>query len=1598
MRTVTFAVRRLVPSETERALLALQQASGEQSARGSSSDEDLHVDLSAVDWVEIGSAAQLVLQIEDWARSGWPVRISLPATTPLQDDRSELDRARRSSAKRFLRYIRFQAALEQMSSRRSLTLAFHSDGNDPTNARSDNEYPETYKRVVPLHWIEPDDHVRRQQLSEHLTTALRNSGEGVDGPDAEALANVVLHELVENVKEHARAGDAALVCGFSHTRALSGVQSDFLPEELPYLLATSDSEQPILEVIVGDSGVGIIQTLEEPYRRGPGQIPGNLTRNKVALPHNVVRWAFDRWSTEKTAPAIDRGVRGLFRVDRLVAKYFGQVSVRTDRTLFVREHLVSAPPLERYNKAPKRFARQPGTLLRIRMTGVTPPGIAELLSRDRPNRDSEAAAPLHAAAPPEAVVVADLYDDGFSDETARTIVESLSHPTARPTALYVFFATSQVRYRSLEAALRFLCRNASSSPVCALNLRCSIDELDTLAASINAQYEDATAGASSVATEGEQFDCVMAVHETGATRWIGLPAAIAKLLEGIGTGDAVPIPNSLYAPVLKIERRLSNFFAIEAGGDAAPFRLLRCKADLRHFRDRVTAQFKQTVDAQPLRKSGAVWTDGPYLTPTLHYVQPWVRVDKIVAALDPAQFEQVAFELSRALYERFRKQSGASAGLPRSSMLAVEERASHRLRDSIQARFRFGRFPHPSEGLIELSAKTRNSPVVVYADLVSSGESVRRAAQDVLRSGFSIAALIALVDTRTDPTDWITAFGQPIPLVTLVHLPNESNDTGPFSVIAPSLLNVEARYDSTQELLAACKIRRDAQPYIWESLSFFHSVRTSRRHLTLTLDPAALLKSKPLITELERVLRTVSFFDSVLADNGSVLVITPVDERDETWASHVTATFAAVRIGKTIEVAFIARATLGSLHAIGDFSSIAPKVKRSSMVVIFDWGLISGRTVDALAMGAIEAGAPRVLIIVANSQLSQSEERLRRSINKLSRSQPGEQTDLLSPSNTTTQEVPYAFVSLNNLPLGHYAESDCPVCGQANDLLSIQCADPFIVAYREGALRRLQVPKDSDTPAPPGGQVVQWVAALRALLVESQSSTSHRLTLQRALHDAATVASSSKHVSPLHAALIDLLYVEGTWIQQPPIRYRATRESVAAICIHLVAHGRSEARAKAVSVLRRVSKTEFIRRAPELFNQLKGEHRAQGALLFGVHTYLARRYHESVEMLDPARTALAELDRQVSADDYSADPTLTKISDSVRYLSFQAEFLGSRARSKKLDVVSALHALRDEFSPSKYFAHGLHYEAIETLGSIQFWDNLRRRMSEEKSGGTPLFPLPSLLDELLLARVRAWRTIHKFLTVTVVPLAFVARTVFESKHFQGLLRRGEAPWFLALLDSHSSGLAPELSPDRLLRELQTRRVSQSSAGAVAQLLDLLEDSQRDVDLLLRIIFQARQLERDGKPATPPAVITDFLEKIESNVHSALQDAMRELESRHDRRVTVTLARHTTAADYAVCCHQDLLRSALSELLNNLGKHGALLEGQTVHGTVACELRGDDVIVEVRNPMRSVKNPIPDPLRHGLATFRKELSHFGGHLDHGERNGQFVASLLLKRWR
>ena len=219
--------------------------------------------------------------------------------------------------------------------------------------------------IVPLSWLTSDS---QEEVVRHFVSVVDSRHRGFGSRfDAEALADVVLHELVDNAVRHS-GGGRALVAAFAQPSSLVSRPEDYPLSERGFAGWLAEVKRPHVEVVVGDSGVGV------PVKLGPtydAALSEGLDVPWIPSGHDasVLAWAFDRLSTSLTPPR--SGTRGLYRVDRIVKRHLGLLTIRSGKELVGWDHggldydaLISSGALA------ERIAYTPGTVVRAQMVAV----------------------------------------------------------------------------------------------------------------------------------------------------------------------------------------------------------------------------------------------------------------------------------------------------------------------------------------------------------------------------------------------------------------------------------------------------------------------------------------------------------------------------------------------------------------------------------------------------------------------------------------------------------------------------------------------------------------------------------------------------------------------------------------------------------------------------------------------------------------------------------------------------------------------------------------------------------------------------------------------------------------------------------------------------------------------------------------------------------------------------------------------------------------------------------------------------------------------------------------------------------------------------
>jgi signal transduction histidine kinase len=139
----------------------------------------------------------------------------------------------------------------------------------------------------------------------------------LDEQDIRGLADLIVYELCDNAVEHAETSHAAMI--FGH------VSRDNDPTRSVYERGAADWEKPFFrsirgegmtEIVIGDSGIGIIGSLREV-----------AARQGITEPADILRWAFEPFSTRRREVAMH--TRGLWAVKSKVRDLRGILYVRS---------------------------------------------------------------------------------------------------------------------------------------------------------------------------------------------------------------------------------------------------------------------------------------------------------------------------------------------------------------------------------------------------------------------------------------------------------------------------------------------------------------------------------------------------------------------------------------------------------------------------------------------------------------------------------------------------------------------------------------------------------------------------------------------------------------------------------------------------------------------------------------------------------------------------------------------------------------------------------------------------------------------------------------------------------------------------------------------------------------------------------------------------------------------------------------------------------------------------------------------------------------------------------------------------------------------
>ncbi|HWJ60980.1 MAG TPA: hypothetical protein VNS19_03345 [Acidimicrobiales bacterium] len=1260
--------------------------------------EEVLFDLGAVGWIDVGALVQFVLIVDAVHRSGRSVSVALPYEADLRHPTPDLEPSppigkktplqRRVDAVGYLATARFAEALAGGPFAGRPTAVHLVAGRDPSAPGRPAAPPRhrprrstpTYKNLLPLTWVgDPKD----PQVARYAEmTADMITEDGIDGSegsgdvadrgrlstvDAADLSAVVMFEFVKNVVDHAGV-DMALVMAWPRPAQKNVRGDEVLASEGSYVGWLTNAGIPTAEVVVGDSGRGLARSLRSAYEAETSLDPSK--DDEVAL------WAFERWSTRTDRDA-SRGTRGLYRVDRVAIKHAGLVTVRTSRSFVGKVHDSAAVRAGFYHRS--ELADVPGTVLRVRL----PPFRQEVV---RPSAPRGAPFVLEFAS----VALPPLGDSGLTDEASRILFQAVtSH--REPRGLLVEIGGGSRDPRAIEAAINQVARLRAPHPIVLTGFAADWDKVAEACHHVCAaipfnQNVEATAH-----DRYTTFDPVLVLGAAlDEWQWSGTTDEVALVLNrltatehGTLSLDAVRqlVPDAAEFELVLKALRLDHAI-VELDHHSVRLRLT-----VSTVTDGVSELVQRGAD-DALRRSeeGGRQT---YLTPSLRYVRHWFDPRTSVSSWCTPRF------LALAVADRLKLPEG-------SAPIVVADGNTNEIAGHLRTALGGSRVDLlPSEVASEepegLQRYDAGATVLVFVDILVSGQSVRRAIEQIRRSGARPVALFSLLDAREEG-----AVAAP-PTVGMREISLAAIDLDAPAVPDPHIIDPSQRSATSSEHQYDYALTGDdLRQLVRESgaLQLGHWGSAGGRHFTFYLDAASLLQQRTLV-------------DGVAGLVGSWLGEAP-DGHLELW--HPEPEQRVAKPGQTLANELRAghpTATVRSVSRRGSRPTVASGEPARGdgplSVVILDWGAITGTTVFSMLSEAVQAGASRVLVCLLLNQLPADIASFMTRLRSLSDPSQGSGTPGAATTGPPSMTVDIRFLA--PFPIAGY-ESNCPVCQRLARLPIDTSRLPTLIDDEQRRVKREWTLRPREDVASVTGDArstehqvrLLETMALRSRIQTTLSSTRARLAFVEWIELQAALLEGTGHGGPAateekrsealdHALdLVRLLSAEPHWIMKPPLVIDRARSVLIRIARLVAVDPRcdSRERADATVILRIASQEAFAHAVTEIFGASRDDREIHGALFHGAYTMLTRGYVDA-DSVTPLASAIAQLKKQT---DQLPHGSSTDVKAALDRLDGVAQMRDRRAQIAGLSPCEAWRGLV-ELLDKEFVPH--EFEALERM-------------------------------------------------------------------------------------------------------------------------------------------------------------------------------------------------------------------------------------------------------------------------------------------------------------
>ena len=1199
------------------------------------------IDLSQVRWVDFGAAAQLTLFIEWLLREKIDVTIFLPLRRLSNGENRHLEELMTSSYKlynkkkqlfevlvkgrknayKYLEHIGFSEAVKcdhlKENKAKLLIEKEHDFQSEKTrNRKKDNsfeferhniriiertcKYPIDigYKRIIQLTWVDKNG---RNSFSENrienIQEILNNAEQGIEHIDARTITDVLLHELTKNLQEHAGSKVThALIGGVLQTTNALNPDS-YLDCEKEYFRWFKDSKQKYVVIFFGDTGAGLVTTLKKSKN-----IPTEININSNT---DIIQWSFDKWSSCKDDEPV-RGTKGLYRILRIINKYEGLATIRTEDKLAGYQKGGNVESLAIKNVRTISFF--PGTFLRLHLVPFKE--LIKLNINPLSQKVSDRKKYFWKTIYKE---LNSNNDSEFSLSQKAIRDEILSYPMNKGIKgtinLFIILRISTSKIETPEKQKQILNKIFTNLSLVGHPSAIAIYIIGKPYEFSQGLIESEIDSFNSIRQlkkelDGENiFDPVLILYENRQFGWIGdeeryLLDILMKVYESESNSlDLMKLARELNYSEEQITK-IKQFFNVEEalayiGEDNQIFLRFNFKDLVNYYKRKLNNSISELSKSKRL-------SDEYYLTPNLKIIKNWIRINEDILNFE---FQNSGDINKRPIQNRFGEIIGYAIALSiimKDMIPDLPDNLSEFkiLIDNLNCEViahEFALFNGiPKERIIKLYEEVdvklprRNSifdekdKVLIITSIISSKESIIRSIKTILRDSAKPVVVLSLVNTakydnyEQESIEYI--WGHKIKIISLFIQPKGLDhviEKEPFlkyyiEPFSHKIIEVEEckklieknKLNLPMELINNC-----------ESLHFNHVGVENGRHFTFYLSAKRLL-------EHERNLQLI--IDLYVTEIDNWLKKENIHKFEIWKISHeIKHSHPADIISQKIKEKFSEKCfnifEIQKAVTFGDVRYLLPneynKSKASSNVIFIDWGTMTGKTIQEVINNATFTEKSNVLLCILFNQLPRSEGTFLSKINQtagitLKRKIKDDKYDLFDFEQIEIKtNIKIKF--LYDLPLYYYEQLECPICEHRQALRDFSILLPHMDDFFHKRRQILKIKDRKITDNKPvdfygddathefSSKTIIYMFEFNLLLRQALASTHYRNEILNKIKKNSTInirefkKQRNNSESELYAILY-FLSVEIMWLQKPPLSFKSLRDDLSEIALQIV--------------------------------------------------------------------------------------------------------------------------------------------------------------------------------------------------------------------------------------------------------------------------------------------------------------------------------------------------------------------------------------------------------------------------------------------------------------